>query len=136
MTAGLNLRATIYRKSAQSDDRVGGAVPSGTVVFTNLPVSLSQDRPSMNFASQGRETRTSLVLTTRGSLGDFNGNQTTYEGIQEDDEIVITWPVQSQYYQLRFLVTGEQQSTKRRNRYGHTHVTVERIRKSRLNVYP
>lgn len=137
MTAGLNLKATVYRLTPQADDRIGGSVPSGTAVYTDLPCSLAQDQPAMAFKSQGRETPTTYSFTTRGSLQDFVGaGAAGYQGIRENDEVVITWPAQSQYYQVRFLVTSQQESTRRRNRYGHVHLKLSRIRTSRLNQFP
>lgn len=56
MKAGNNLRARIWRFSYPQDDEVGGALPSGTVVYENIEARSQDASPIAAFAIQGVET--------------------------------------------------------------------------------
>lgn len=56
MTAGFNLRGNIIRMYTPTDDDQGGAVPTGTVVYSNISARLSPLEPTMALLEQGLET--------------------------------------------------------------------------------
>ena len=56
MRAGNNLHARIWRFSYVADDSVGGAVPSGTVVYESVEARSQDSSPIAAFAIQGVET--------------------------------------------------------------------------------
>ena len=56
MRAGNNLSARIWRFSYPADDSVGGALPSGTIIYENVQARLQDTSPIAAFAIQGVET--------------------------------------------------------------------------------
>lgn len=56
MRAGNNLHARIWRFSYPTDDSVGGAVPSGTVIYESVEARSQDASPIAAFAIQGVET--------------------------------------------------------------------------------
>lgn len=118
MTQGLNLTAQIWRMSNTTDDSVGGASITGTVVYT-VPFAISARRPSQESLEQGLEVRKIYDGTTRLC------NVTLYER----DEIEVTCPANHPYYGLRFRIVGVQPSKRRGG--GEQHCTLERIVRSR-----
>lgn len=104
MTAGLNLKGRIWRLIANPyDDSVGGAVPSGTILYEPIFARIFAERPTLALLEQGLEVPTIFrgqlsypVLTT----GTFN--------IQPNDQLEITFPPISPYYQKKFVLIGIQ----------------------------
>ena len=56
MRAGNNLSARIWRFSYPADDSVGGALPSGAIIYENVQARLQDTSPIAAFAIQGVET--------------------------------------------------------------------------------
>lgn len=129
MTAGLNLKVDITKISNLTDDAVGGAVVTGTVVISNLPAQLTARRPSQVMLEQGLETE---------AIFDFSANVTKNKAVidmEERYEIQVVQPVGHPLFGLRFRVQGVQPG-RRRPKYATLHLTVSRIRESRKNVFP
>lgn len=101
MPAGLNQVARLIRFNYISDDVVGGAVPSGTVVYENLLVRIKSEEPTQALLEQGIQTPT--IYT--GLL--FAGNIT----IEHNDQLEIVAPMGSWFYQKKFRVIGIQRSS-------------------------
>lgn len=101
MPAGLNQVARLIRFNYISDDVVGGAVPSGTVVYENLLVRIKSEEPTQALLEQGLQTPT--IYT--GLL--FAGNIT----IEHNDQLEIVAPMGSWFYEKKFRVIGVQRSS-------------------------
>jgi len=82
MTAGLDIKGKVWRFSTPSDDDVGGALVSGTVVYDNLACRLIPQPPSSLLLEQGLEVEGLYLLETRPPSLD----------IRERDEFEITYP--------------------------------------------
>jgi hypothetical protein len=118
MTTGLNLRGNVIRMEQQTDDSVGGAVLSGTVVGNNLLMAIYSRRPSQMSLEQGLETDAFFDATVKCGVA-----------IYERDLVEVTCPANSPHYGLRFRVMGIQPA--RRTRASEQHLTLSRIRRSR-----
>lgn len=125
MTAGLNLKVDIIRINYASDDAVGGAVTTGTTVYSALEFVMTPRRPSQASLEAGLETEVFYDGTCKA-------NNIT---IQERDELLVVHPVSHPLYNLRFRVLGVQPG-RRRQRYGAIHTTLSRVRESRSNSFP
>lgn len=101
MPAGLNQVARLIRFSYPIDDVVGGAVPSGTVVYENLTIRIKSEKPTLALLEQGLQTPT--IYT--GLL--FGGNII----IEHNDQIEVTAPPQGWFYGKKFRVIGVQRSS-------------------------
>lgn len=94
MRAGNNVRVRIIRYSYPTDDEVGGAQPSGTVVLEGIEGRIQDSTPIPAFAIQGVETN--KIVT-----GEF------YPGtldIREYDQCEITSPLNHPYIGLRMRI--------------------------------
>lgn len=125
MPAGLNKICRLIRFSYPSDDVVGGAVPSGTVVYENLTIRIKSEKPTQALLEQGLQTPT--IFT--GLL--FAGNIE----IEHNDQIEITAPRPDFFYGRKFRVIGVQRSSNHpaqdRNQI---RVTMRRYEESHSNV--
>lgn len=99
--AGLNQVARLIRFSYPSDDVVGGAVPSGTVLHENLLIRIKSEKPTIALLEQGLQTPT--IYT--GLL--FAGNIS----IEHNDQIEVVAPLGSWFYSKKFRVIGVQRSS-------------------------
>lgn len=118
MTAGLNLRGTIWRMNQDDDDTVGGVMITGTPVANNLPMAISSNRPMQASLEQGLETNAIFDATVKCGVV-----------IYERDEVEVTCPSSSPHYGLRFRIMGVQPT--KRLRASEQHLTLSRIRRSR-----
>lgn len=101
MVAGLNLLVSVWKYTYPADDSQGGALPSGTVVYSNVPARIQSEKPTMALLEQGLETPTmfSAVLHP-GTLV-----------IEHNYEIQVTAPSISTYYNEHFRVVGMQHTS-------------------------
>jgi hypothetical protein len=96
MTAGLNLRCNIWRYTEDTDDAIGGAILTGTVVYYNVQFRLEEQPTQQLLLQQGLET------------------QKTFDGIispgwlvvKERDEIEVTFPVDDLKYGQVFRIVN------------------------------
>ena len=99
MVAGLNLKVRFIRFT-YSDDDVGGAAPTGTILYDNIdgkiaPLSFNGMNPAVIMAMQGLETKRPLSgMFWPGTLA-----------IREEDEIEVTSPPNHRYFGQRFRIT-------------------------------
>ena len=100
MPAGLNRVCRLIRFSYPQDDQVGGAVPSGTVLYSNLDIRIRAEKPTLALLEQGLSTPT--IHT--GLL--FEGNIS----IEHNDQIEFVLPVNDWYFGKRFRVIGVRRS--------------------------
>lgn len=97
MTAGLNLKGNIIRFS-YSDDNQGGAVPSGTILYSPVFSRISAMKPTQALLEQGLETPEIYSATL--APGNIS--------IRHNDQYEVTWPPISSYYQKKFVIIGIQ----------------------------
>lgn len=124
MTAGLHMKVDIIQMNNAADDNIGGAVITGTTVYSSLPAVLSPRRPSQAALEAGLETDT---------IYDFSCNATLRRSrvvIDERDEILVVYPLDHELYNKRLRVTGVQ-PPRGRVGYGTLHATCSRIVESR-----
>lgn len=122
--AGLNQVARLIRFSYPADDSVGGAVPSGTIVYENLFIRIKSEEPTLALLEQGLQTPT--IYT--GLL--FAGNIT----IEQNDQIEVVAPLGSWFYGKKFRVIGVQRSSNHPNQdRNQIRVTMRRYEESHSN---
>lgn len=99
--AGMNLRVTVWRMSTDPDDSVGGAMITGSAVYTGIQAFMQEAPVQMLLAQQGLETLNVFNVTLiPGTLR-----------IWERDEIEITHPEDHPYYGDRFRVMSSRYSS-------------------------
>jgi hypothetical protein len=101
MTAGLILLSSIWKYTFPADDSVGGAVPSGTILYSRIETRIAPIEPTMALLEQGLETPTLFTAIVRpGTLQ-----------IEQNYEVEITAPIISQYYGQHFRILGVQNTS-------------------------
>lgn len=121
MVAGLNLLVTVWKYTYPADDVQGGALPSGTIVYSMVPARIQAERPTMALLEQGLETPTMFTaLLHPGTLV-----------IEENYEIEVTHPTISSFYNKHFRVVGmHHTSTYADDTRGFTFLILRRIERS------
>lgn len=120
MVAGLNLKIDIHRMTNLPDDASGGAVVTGTVVYTDIAARFSARMPSQRSLEQGLEVNRLIDVSIVGRGLTIN----------ERDEFQVVWPTTHPYFNERFRVMGLQLDGQRPP-FGHNELTVSRIERSR-----
>lgn len=124
MTAGLNVSGNVLRFTASSnDDVVGGAVPTGTVVYAPVFARIKAQEPTQALLEQGLETPE--IFTALMAPGNII--------LQHNDQYEVVNPPASPHYGKRFVIIGVQPSdlTDRRK---YIRVTMRRIEIAHRNV--
>jgi hypothetical protein len=101
MTAGLNIKGRIWRVSTPTDDDVGGAMVSGTVVYDNLACRLIPQRPNSLLLEQGLEVDGLYLMEIRPPSLD----------IREQDHFELTFPSYHPEYGHHFRIIGVQRTS-------------------------
>ena len=101
MPAGLNQVCKIIRFSYPADDAVGGAVPSGTVLYNFMDIRIESQKPTMALVEQGVQT----IKLFSAML--FEGNAT----IEENDQIEVILPAVGWFKDKKFRVVGIQRDS-------------------------
>ena len=120
MVAGLNIKVNVWQMNSDSDDIVGGAMITGTMLYQDVAARLTARRPSQVSLEAGLETDRFFDMVI--------GCDAT--GVNERDEIEFVWPLDHPYYAERFRIMGIQLDGRRRP-HGHTQMTLSRIERSR-----
>lgn len=123
MTAGKNCRATIWRMVNLTDDSIGGAVISGTVAYGGLEIMLDSNPSEQILLQQGYETQNTFTATVVPGTLD----------IRERDELEVTEPVDSMYYQERFRIVGVQHSS-HNHRDPRNYIMLDLVRSERSHT--
>lgn len=123
MTAGLNLLCNVIRITDLADDPIGGAQPSGTVIYTNVPSRISARKPTQVILEQGLETPT--IFTAVLSPGTLD--------VEMNDQTQVVGPRTSPYFNQIFRVIGLQKSSMTDIR-SFLILTLRRIEKSHTNA--
>ena len=102
MTAGLVLLGDVWEFSFTDDDDVGGAQPSGTVVYKSVEVRVQNSRNSLDLTIQGFETSKffSVVLRPRPGMN----------LVERKHFLQITSPPNSRHYLKMFRIINIQES--------------------------
>jgi hypothetical protein len=96
MPAGLTHVCELIRFSYPQDDIVGGAVPSGTVLYQNLSCRIEPNMPTIQLLEQGLQVPTTFQILIHPGNIEANHN----------DQIRITAPVISRYYNKKYRIIG------------------------------
>jgi hypothetical protein len=99
--AGLNQVCRVWRFSYPQDDVVGGSVPSGTILYSNLDTRISAQKPTQALLEQG------LQVPTLYHAMLFEGNV----AIEINDQIEVTAPAVGWFYGKKFRIIGLQRSS-------------------------
>lgn len=95
---GMNMLVRVWRITEPSDDAIGGALVSGTLLYTGKRARIESQKPDEQLVQQGFETEKI-----------FNMNiQPVSLDIREHDEIEIISPTTHPYYNKRLQVQGVQ----------------------------
>lgn len=98
MTAGLNVIVKVWRFSYPQDDVVGGAQPSGTVIYEGIRCRLQDSAPIAAFIMEGLQTKKIVQgVLVPGTLS-----------VREYDQIEVTSPPNHHYFGERFRVDALQ----------------------------
>ena len=128
MTAGLVFSGKIWQFSFTDDDEVGGAVPSGTIVYDNVQLRLQNSRNSLDLTIQGFETSKffSAVLQPRPGM----------TLVEKKHYFQVTSPPNSNHYLKMFRIVNIQESNFHPSdprRY--LILNLERVENTRGNTY-
>jgi len=92
--AGSNVKVDIWRITTPDDDTAGGALVSGTVIYSHYPARIQQQPEQMLLLQQGLETmKVFTALMTPGTLD-----------IRERDELEVVLPMNYQIYGQRMRI--------------------------------
>lgn len=126
MTAGDNLGVKIWHFIYIADDAVGGAVPSGTVLYQHAHARIAPVAPTTPLLEQGVETNKLYRAIIDGR--DIQ--------IQEQDVVEITSPVIHFEYGKKYRALAVQrQSFAPNDRRQYLIVTMSRIEQAHGNEY-
>lgn len=125
MTAGSNIRGTIWRITFPTDDSVGGALATGTPVYENVSLRLQASTPDQAFVQQGLETLRAFEAILRPAT----------MVIQERDELEVTWPYTHRFYGERLRVAGVTESDFHpQDKRGYIVLSLTRSERAHTNV--
>lgn len=94
MTAGYNLKVRFWRYSYPADDPVGGALPSGTVIYENISGRIQASSPIAAFVAEG-------LQTDKIMQGLFEPASIV---LREYDQCEVTSPIGHPYLGLMFRI--------------------------------
>lgn len=104
MTAGLDTVGRIWRFTTPADDDVGGAVPTGMLMYSPVYSHITSEKPTLALLEQGLETpeifSAILSYTQFSPTGSFD--------VRHNDQYEVTYPPISHFYQKRFVIIGVQ----------------------------
>lgn len=127
MTAGMNLVFRLWRITDQADDPVGGAQPSGTVLYPYIYGRLGTRKPTQALLEQGLETPTLFTATMAPPNGILDMD------VQPNDQFEVISPLNSFYYGRRFVIIGIRHSSMMDGR-AYLVVIARRFEKAHSNL--
>lgn len=92
--AGCNVKVNIWRITTPDDDISGGALISGSVIYSNYPARIQQQPEQMLLLQQGLETMKVFTVTMYPGTLD----------IRERDELEVVLPTNYQIYGQRMRI--------------------------------
>ena len=102
MVAGLNLSGRIWRFTSSNDDSVGGAVPTGTVLYEPVWSRIRSEKPTLALLEQGLITPE--IFTALLSYAAYS--PTGAFDVHHNDQYEVTAPPISGYYGKKFVIIG------------------------------
>ena len=99
--AGYNIRVDIWRMATDSDDEVGGAMITGSVVYSGIQAFMQEQPTEMLLEQQGLPTLSIFNVTL------IPGTLIIYER----DEIEITKPLDHPLYGKKFRIMNHRYSS-------------------------
>jgi hypothetical protein len=125
MAAGLDIRIRVWRLTEFSDDEVGGAEISGSILFDDLDARLQALKPSPLLLQQGLEVESLFRLLVLDSSNDY----------REFDEVEVVWPETHKYCGDRFQIRKIQEDALHPfDRRSFVEMTVSKMKYSRSNI--
>lgn len=117
MTAGLNVFMRVWHLTNDDDDVIGGAMITGTLIYENIPATITETAGSIVMAQQGYEVPSTFTVYAKMPQG----------VIQELDELELTYPVTHPLYHKRLRVIRiHLKSIGTGSRRNFVHMTVTR----------
>ena len=101
MTAGLNIHIRFWRMTTPVDDEIGGAVPTGTIIYDDVPARIEPVRPDYVLIQQGIETTNLYTCVCRPAN----------LAIKEYDEAEVVFPLNHNLINKRLLVRNIQDTS-------------------------
>lgn len=114
---GLNLLVDIWNMNLGTDDASGGAIITGTPIYTDVRARIVSRKPSQQALDQGLEIE---------RLFDMIVNLQPIS-VNERDEVQIVWPKGNHFINDRFRIQGINYDS----RMKHTEFTLSRIERTR-----
>lgn len=100
--AGFNIKGKIWRFTNPANDSVGGAVPTGTVLYEPVWSRIRSEKPTLALLEQGLETpeifTAHLAYSAYSPTGTFD--------VQHNDQYEVTFPQISPHYGKKFVIIG------------------------------
>lgn len=124
MPAGVNRVCSITTFSYPQDDVVGGSVPSGTVVFQNINIRVSSEKPVMALLQQGVETEEMFSAFIHPGNID----------VKHNDQLEFTAPNNDWFFGKKFRIVAVQRSSNVSQDRNLIRLSLTRIEESRANV--
>lgn len=112
MTAGLNCEVKFLRLVYSSDDEVGGAYPSGTLLHQGIQARIDEEPIRTDFLQQGLETVKIFSMMVWGH------NLT----MREQDEVEVVSPPNHQYYGKKFRVVSHTETSNHPSQKRNVHL--------------
>lgn len=101
MPAGMNLLCNVVRITDGPDDAIGGAQPSGTVIYASVPGRISARRPTQVIQEQGLLVKEIFTcILTPGTMD-----------VRMNDQVQVVFPPTSPYFNFLFRCIGVQHSS-------------------------
>lgn len=105
MTAGLDTQGRIWRMTSKyADDDQGGAVPTGTILYTPVFSRIKAEKPTLALIEQGLSVPE--IFTANLSYSPYSPTGTF--DVQHNDQYEVTFPPISSYYGKKFIIIGVQ----------------------------
>lgn len=124
MVAGLNLLINVLRIDYQTDDRIGGAVISGSVQYWNVRTRFEYDKPTQLILEQGLESnRLITAVVVPGTLD-----------IRDRDEVEVVAPRDHIDYGKRFRVMGAPEFSSHATRDPRNYMILHLTRSERAHT--
>lgn len=127
MPAGLNVILRIWRITDQPDDNIGGAQPSGTVLYPQIYGRISTRRPTQALLEQGLEVPTIFTVIMAPPDNEVNMD------LQHNDQFDVVFPQNNFYYGKRFIIIGIRHSAMTDSR-AHLIITARRFEFAHSNL--
>lgn len=124
MPAGTNRVCAITTFSYPQDDAVGGSVPSGTVVFQNINIRVSSEKPVIALLQQGVETEEMFSAFIHPGNID----------VKHNDQLEFTAPNNDWFFGKKFRIVAVQRSSNVSQDRNQIRLSLKRIEESRTNV--